>query len=293
MSDRILFSLPGNEQLALDIAEKLNVEVGEATIRRFPDGETYINILSAVKGRKVILICTLYQPDDKLLPLYFLSRTLKEFGAASITLVAPYLAYMRQDKRFHEGEAVTSTLFASLLSSFVDYLVTIDPHLHRRSSLGEIYSIPTVVLHAAPLISQWIRKNVTNALLVGPDEESEQWVAQAAKDANAAFIVLKKNRLGDRDVQITVPDVTEWTDHTPILVDDIISTAKTMIVTAGHLLAAGYNAPICIGVHGIFADNAYADLLACGASKIVTTYSIPHISNQISITDLLTDALTK
>lgn len=287
----MLFALPGNEVLACDLARMLNIEVGEATVRRFPDGESYINVLSPVKAKHVILVCTLHKPDDKLLPLYFFSKTLKEFGASAITLVAPYLAYMRQDKRFHEGEAITSGLFASLMSSFIDRLITVDPHLHRRSSLDEIYSIPSMALHAAPLISEWIRNNISNALLVGPDGESEQWVSQAAKDANADYIVLQKSRLGDRDVQIIVPDVTQWVGHTPVLVDDIISTAKTMTVTTNYLLQAGYKAPVCIGVHGVFAENAYNDLIAAGAATIITTNSISHITNQISITNLLAGAL--
>lgn len=82
------------------------------------------------------MICTLNQPDTKLLPLYFLSQTAKELGGKSTAIVAPYLAYMRQDKRFQAGEGITSTYFAKLISSFADFLITIDPHLHRRSTLS-------------------------------------------------------------------------------------------------------------------------------------------------------------
>lgn len=292
MTNTILFALPGNENIGNLLALSLKVEVGDAVIRRFPDGESFIKISSTVKGKNILLVCSLNQPDDKLLPLYFISKTLKEFGALQITLIAPYLAYMRQDKRFNEGESVTSALFASLVSSFIDKLITVDPHLHRRSSLNEIYTVPTVVLHAAPLISEWIKVNVPNALLVGPDMESEQWVSQVAKDAGVPYIVLEKKRLGDRNIEIKVPEVSKWENHIPVLVDDIISTAKTMIVTATHLISNGYKPAICIGVHGIFAENSFFELLGSGVDKVITTNSIQHASNRISVADLITEAIT-
>ena len=156
-SKTIIFSLPGNEELTEKLAKQLQAEVGETTIRHFPDGETYIQIKSDVKNKRVVLVCTLNEPDGKLLPLYFLSKTARELGAECTCLIAPYLAYMRQDKRFHPGEAISSEYFGALISQFAETLVTVDPHLHRRSSLSEIYSIPNKVIHAANHISEWIR----------------------------------------------------------------------------------------------------------------------------------------
>ena len=283
----IVFALPGNESLATKLVQLLSLEIGEVVVRHFPDDETLIRIDTDVRGSDILLVCTLDHPDTKLLPLYFLSQTLKELGAGKITLIAPYLAYMRQDKRFNPGEAVTSGLFAKLLSGFVDRIVTIDPHLHRRSSLSEIYSVPATVVHAAPLISEWIRNNIPNALLVGPDSESEQWVSAVAKEAHAPFMVLEKIRHGDKDVEVSVPQVDQYKNHTPVLVDDIISTARTMIETLGHLKKTGMKAPVCIGVHGIFAGEAFMELLRAGADRVVTTNSIIHATNRIEIAELL------
>ena len=205
-------------------------------------------------------------------------------------LVVPYLAYMRQDRRFQPGEAITSTYFARTLDRWFDWLVTIDPHLHRRGSLSEIYSIPATVLHAAPSISTWIKDTIRRPVLIGPDSESEQWVAAVADDVGAPFVVLEKTRRGDRDVEVSVPQVERWRDHTPVLVDDIISTARTMIQTAGHLKAAGLAPPICIGVHAVFAEDAY-EALHAEAGQIVTCNTIPHASNAINIMDLLTKGI--
>ena len=283
----IVFALPGNEVLTKSIAKTVQADLGEVTIRHFPDGETYVRVLSEVKNRKVIMVCTLSNPDEKLLPLYFLSNTLKSLGAECICLVAPYLAYMRQDAVFNDGEGVTSEYFASLISGFADKLITIDPHLHRRHSMSEIYSIPCKVIHVSTLISAYISDHITNPLLIGPDSESEQWVSEVAKNANAPFIILEKTRLGDRDVKVTVPLVEKYKNHIPVLVDDIISTARTMIETVGHLKNAGLKAPICIGVHAVFAGNAFEELKKSGVDKVVTCNTIPHSSNEIDITELI------
>ena len=291
----LLLALPGNERSA-DLIERALVagrddgraapppaERGTFTLRRFPDGETYVRVETPIRDRDVVLVCTLDRPDDKLLPLLFLGATARDLGATRVGLVAPYLAYMRQDRRFNEGEGVTSTYFAALLSRSFDWLVTVDPHLHRRSSLGEIYTIPTEVVHAAPAVAEWIRASVRRPVLIGPDSESAQWVAAVAGMAGAPSIVLEKVRRGDRDVAVAVPDVERWRDHTPVLVDDIISTARTMIETVRHLARAGLAAPVCVGVHAVFADGAYDELRASGAATVVTCNTIPHVSNGIDL----------
>jgi ribose-phosphate pyrophosphokinase len=260
-------------------------------IRNFPDGESYVRILSNVKEKEVIIVCTLHQPDAKLLPLLFLCSLLRDLKVKSIFLVAPYLAYIRQDKQFNPGEAVTSEYFARLLSSLVDRLITIDPHLHRRISMKEIYSIPCEVLHANGLISQWVKKNIPDALLIGPDSESEQWVSEVAKNAGVPFIVLQKIRHGDRNVDVSVPNIEKYKDCTPVLVDDIISTARTMIETVKHLKKAGMKPPVCIGIHPVFAENAYLALVNSGIGKVITCNTILHESNGIDISELVSSVI--
>ena len=96
--------------------------------------------------------------------------------------MAPHLPF-RQDERFHPGEAITSRTFAGPLSRHVDWLVTIAPHLNRYRSLTQIYSAPNQVVHAAPALAEWITAHVDRPLVVGPDEESTQWVTDVADRA--------------------------------------------------------------------------------------------------------------
>ena len=287
----LILPLPGNEEAAQALAERNAAEVGALTVRRFPDGETYVRLGTEVRDRDVALVNSLHRPDDKLLPLAFVAETARELGSRSVGLVAPYLAYLRQDRRFQEGEGVTSRYFARLISGSVDWLVTIDPHLHRLPSLGAVYAIPSRVLHAAPYVSAWIREHVPQALLVGPDAESAQWVEAVASVAESPFVVLEKVRRGDRDVDVSVPQVDRWRERTPVLVDDIISTGRTMIETVGHLRRAGLRPPVCVGVHAVFAERAYEDLLAAGAATVVTCNTIPHPSNGIDLTPLLAEGI--
>ncbi len=287
----LIFNFPSEETLAQSLVKKNSAEKGLWNHRLFPDGESYLQILSELQNREVILLCSLNQPDSKLLPLIFFSEAARELGASKITLVAPYLAYMRQDKRFQKGEALTSDYFAKIISKYFEELITIDPHLHRRKSLDEIYAIPSKVLHAAPLLSEWILENVKNPVLIGPDEESEQWVSEVAGRANAAFTVLRKSRHGDRDVEVSIPDLENYKDCVPVLVDDIISSGKTMIAAVQHLRKQTSLPVICMGVHAIFGGTAYKDLMASGVGQVVTCNSIQHESNGISVEKLISDAL--
>lgn len=289
---KIIFYFPQYKKLANLVASKLQYPLGELEIRHYPEGESYVRLLSDVKDKEIILICGLENANDNSIAIMFFASVAKELGAKKVGLVAPYLGYMRLDKRFNPGEAITSNIFAGFLSKQVDSLLTIDPHLHRHKTLEEIYSIPCITLHATDLISNWIKNNVQNPLLIGPDSESEQWVSEVAKKSGSPFIVLSKVRYGDRDVKVSIPEVEKYKNHTPILIDDIIATASTMIVTINHLKNAGMKDALCIGVHAIFAGDAYQKLQAATNNKIITCNTIEHSSNAIDVSGLIADALT-
>lgn len=290
MTGPMVIAMPGSEALAAGIATAIAGEPMAVETRRFPDDEVYLRLLGDPKGRSTVVVATLDRPDDKLLRALFAAGAARDLGAARVGLVAPYLPYMRQDKRFKDGEAVTSVHFAQLISTAFDWLATVDPHLHRYHSLDEVYRIPAIALQAAPLLSAWIRQHVSRPLLVGPDAESEQWVSAVAARAEAPHIVLAKERFGDRDVRIGVPDLSRWAGHTPVLVDDIVSSARTMIEACRHMAAAGLPRPVCVAVHALFAGDAY-QALGQVAGRIVTTSTVPHESNAIDIAPLFDRAL--
>lgn len=287
---RLILPLPGAEALATEIAAGLPAELAAVETRRFPDGESYVRLPPEVAGRDVVIVCSLARPDEQFLRLVFAARAARELGATRLTLVAPYLAYMRQDKRFQPGEALTSRHFADLISREFDALITVDPHLHRHKALSEVYSIPATALRAAPLLADWIKLNVERPLIIGPDIESEQWVSQVAERAAAPHLVLSKQRHGDRDVEIAIPDLGAWRDRQPVLIDDIVSSGRTMIETAEGLVARGLAKPVCVAVHALFADDAF-QRLSERARSVISTNTISHASNGISVAPLLVEAL--
>jgi ribose-phosphate pyrophosphokinase len=242
-----------------------------------------VRIEAEAAGREVLLACTLDRPDDKLVPLLLVANAAREAGATRIGLIAPYLPYMRQDRRFHPGEATSARHFARWISREVDWLVTVDPHLHRIHALDEVYSIPSRVVRAAGVLAEWIGGNVTAPLLIGPDEESAQWVGDVAARLGAPHVVLEKTRRGDRDVTVSVPAPGQWAGRTPVLVDDIVSTAHTMIEAVRGIRACGLAAPVCVAVHGIFADAALEELQRAGAARVVSTDTVRHATSCMSM----------
>lgn len=268
----------------------LHAERGVVETRCFPDGESYLRVHTPVAGRPCIVLADLSRPNDKYLPLVFLLETLRELGAATVGLVAPYLSYMRQDRRFIEGEAVTSRIFASDLSRHIDWLVTVDPHLHRYHSLDDIYGVPSRVVQGAPALAEWL-KSRENLLLVGPDAESEQWVSGIAQYSGHPFVIGNKLRRGDRDVQVQLPALHTWQARTAVIIDDVISSGQTILQCIHAIRSQGIQPIHCVAVHGIFADGADRELLATGLDSLATTNTIVHDSNAIDIAPFLLEPI--
>lgn len=290
MKRPIIFALPGADVGVVALGRAVGAELGVLEHRQFPDGETYLRFETEVIDRNVILLCSLDRPDAKLLPLLFAADTLDNLGARRVGLVAPYLAYMRQDSRFQPGEAVTSRSFAAILSRHIDWLVTVDPHLHRYHALADIYRIPTKLVRAAPLMAAWIKHNVTKPVIIGPDKESEQWVAQVAAEADAPFLVCEKQRAGDREVTISIPKAETFLDRQAVLVDDIASSGRTLAIAARQLGSLGFAPPDCVVVHPLFAGDA-AQVLAKEVRRIVSTNSVVHPSNALDMTPAMAEAV--
>lgn len=289
----LLFPLDAAEALAEGLCRQQGLEPGRIEQRRYPDGETFLRLATPVAGRQVILLATLDRPDAKTLPLLFAADAARQQGALAVGLVAPYLPYMRQDKAFRPGEAVTSRTFARLLSGSFDWLVTIDPHLHRYQSLDAIYSVPAVAASAAGAIAEWLRANVERPFLVGPDAESAQWVERIAALAGARSAVLEKRRDGDFDVAIGGGNLAVPAGSTPVVVDDIASSGSTLIEAVRLLGREGHAAPVCIVVHPLFADDAYERLLEAGPAAVASANTVSHVSNRIDVTPELGEAVAR
>ncbi len=288
----MLLSFPAQGELARTLAAELDAMLGRLDWRRFPDGESLVAVDEAVAGREVAILASLRDPDTLTVALRLAADAARELGARRVGLVAPYLAYMRQDRRFHPGEAVSARSYARLLAQGFDWLVTIDPHLHRIASLAEVFPIPTRCVASAPLVADWIASNVPDAIVIGPDEESRQWAAAIAARAGVPVQVLRKIRRGDRQVEVSLPDAQAAQGRTAVIVDDIVASGHTAIATARHLRGLGLRV-VCVAIHAVFAGDACQQLLAAGVERIVSTDAIVHPSNAIGTAGLLAPAVAE
>lgn len=291
MKSSLLLIYPGNESLGKKIAEQTGCEVADFELRSFPDGEMYFRLLSYVKDREVFILCSLDRPDEKMLRLCLIAGAAREHGALSVNLIAPYLGYMRQDSVFKPGESILAKHFGTYLAGNFDSLITVDPHLHRIDSLSRIYPFPSKVIHAAPAIAKWIKQTVPDAFLIGPDAESQQWVAEVASKVGCPYIIGKKERLGDRNVSVHLPDLNYLHHLAPVILDDIISTGCTMRQIVERVNTIAFRTVVCVGVHALFAGDAYQELQKAGAKQIVTCNTIAHESNAIDIASLVCEAI--
>lgn len=275
-------------------AARLALAAGLASARidrhHFPDGEIKLRLPATLPDR-VVLFRSLQQPNDKLVELLLAAPTARELGAVHLTLVAPYLAYMRQDIAFHPGEAVSQRVIGRVLAGLFDAVITVDPHLHRITRLQEAIPVPdAIVISAATLLADLIVQRHTNALLVGPDAESAQWVAQAAARHGLDHGVCHKARHGDRAVQVTLPNIDVKGRHVVVL-DDMISTGHTAAQAAGQLLAAGAASVDVAVTHALFTPEADQLLRVAGVQNIWSTDCIAHPTNAVAMAQALAQAL--
>jgi ribose-phosphate pyrophosphokinase len=259
---------------------------------RFPDGEIRLRLPDALPAHAVLLR-TLDHPNEKLVELLLAARTARSLGVRHLTLVAPYLAYMRQDMAFHPGEAVSQRIVGRFLADLFDAVVTVDPHLHRVATLAEaVPARQAIVLSGAPLLADLIAQRRPGALLMGPDGESAQWVAQAAARHGFEHAVCIKQRSGDHAVAIQLPPVA-LAGRAVVLLDDVASTGHTVAQAARLLQAAGAASVDVAVTHALLTAGALQMLREAGVGEIWSTDCIAHPTNAVSVAALIAQALHK
>ncbi|HVL56014.1 MAG TPA: ribose-phosphate diphosphokinase, partial [Burkholderiaceae bacterium] len=272
------------------LGTRLGIAGVAVALHRFPDGESRLR-LPARCAAHTIVCRSLDQPNEKLVELMLAAQTARDHGAARLTLIAPYLCYMRQDAQFAAGEAVSQRIVGRFLSSLFDAVITVDPHLHRISRLEEaVPGIRCIVVAAAAAIARHLRRHAAGALLVGPDDESRQWVAAVAEQGGFDYLVADKQRHGDREVTVTLPP-GDLRGRAVVLVDDIVSSGQTLARAAAMCREAGAAAVDAVVTHALCPLAIVQMLREAGVARLWSTDTVPHPTNAIAAAPLIAEGL--
>ena len=287
----VVLGFPEYEGAARRLADEAGMPFACVEIRQFPDGESLVRLPGELP-ENVIFCRSLNQPNSKLVELELAAAAARELGASHLTLVAPYLCYMRQDRAFNEGEAVSQRIIGRFLARHFDRLITVDPHLHRTPRLDDAIPVEqAIAISAGPVMTEWLRSLPYEPILLAPDEEAKQWVRAIAEPAGLEYAVASKTRLGDRSVRVVLPDIDIEGRHA-VIVDDVLSTGRTVVETAKQLLDGDAASVSVLVTHALFVDDAMTDLRNAGVSEIHSTDSVPHMTNSLLLSPTLSEALS-
>lgn len=286
-----VFAFPECADPAARLARALGVDCREVTLRSFPDGESLVSITQP--SETALLYRSLDSPNEKIFELLLAASALHGGGARHLVLVIPYLAYMRQDVAFQEGEAVSQRVLGQLLAGTCDALVTIDPHLHRIGSLSEIMpQIEAVAISAAPVLSEALTGD-DNPLLVGPDRESRPWLEAIAGPRQFEVLLGEKRRIGDRQVELHIPGVQRAAGRRVVLVDDVISSGTTLQAAARLLRQAGAQSIEALATHCLASEEDLRRLHEAGITSIRSTDSVESECGDIPVASILAQEIRR
>ena len=286
------FSGSSDIALAAAISKKTGGAFTVIETGHFPDKETNLRFRIDVKGKNLFIVRSLDDPDRKIVEILLAAQAARELGAKKIVLVAPYLCYMRQDKRFRPGQAISSRAIAMLVNSFFDGMITVDPHLHRYKSLNEIFKKNPKRLTAIVPIAEFIKKEIKNPFIFGPDSESYQWARTAAEIVKCDVDVLNKHRYSSDTVRIKLREKLDLSNKSAVIIDDVISTGHTVMEVVKDLKAIGAKKIYCICTHGIFAEDSLKKIEKLGA-KAFSTNTISNRVSKIDVSGLIAEEILK
>jgi ribose-phosphate pyrophosphokinase len=269
-----VFAGSAHPQLAKDIASSLGISLGQARLRRFPDGECSFQIDENIRGADVFIVQPTSSPADQhLMELCVMIDAFRRSSAARITSVIPYYGYARQDRKDKPRVPISAKLVANLLSAAgTNRVLTMD--LHKPQIQG-FFDIPVDHLFAAPVIIEYLsRLDFPDLTIVSPDAGGAERARAYAKrlDAELALIDKRRTEDGTAEVMNVVGDVA---GRTCILQDDMIDTAGTVQKAAIALKQAGALRVLACAVHGVLSGPALERLEAAPIEQVVITNTIP------------------
>jgi len=268
-----LFSLSASKKLTLDIADILDVEVGDSIVHHFADGEILVEIGESVRGKDVFIVQSTSNPvTENLMEILVLADALKRASAREITAVIPYFGYARQDRKAKPRQPITAKLVADLLTvTGIKRVVTID--LHARQIQG-FFNIPVDEMQALPLICRYFKdKHIDDLCIVSPDHGGATRARQMSEyfDCPIAIIDKRRPKPNVAEVMGIIGDVS---GKNCILIDDMIDTGGTICAGVDTLIEKGAKDVYIACTHAVLSHPAVERLQNSKAKEIVITDTI-------------------
>jgi len=285
----LIASFPETEEIGKKVAQGLKAHYSTIDVQKFPDGEYHLKLRENPSHNTVVILNSLSgEPNKKIIETILAGGVARDFGAKKLILVATYLPYMRQDKHFEKYDSFSAKHIMRLFNEF-DKIIAIDPHLHRIHKMSELYS-KAESISTNNLIVDYIKKRFKGDFeIIGPDAESRQWDSHIAKMLGKKVVILDKTRLGDEEISQKEKPLGKI--RNVIMIDDIISTGRTLAGAIEMAKHQGAKKITCIGVHGVLVDGA--DELITRNAEIVTTNTIFNKYAEIDVSPVIIDALKK
>jgi ribose-phosphate pyrophosphokinase len=269
-----IFCGTANQPLADEVCAFLGMTRGQAFLRRFADGEAYVQIQENVRGADVFVMQPTCRPVDlHLMELLLMIDALKRASARRITAVVPYYGYGRQDRKDKPRAPISAKLVADLLTTAgADRALLIDPHAPQ---IQGFFNIPVDHLFASPVLVDHFKKlNLPNLTVVSPDAGGVERARFFAKKVDAALAIVDKRRV-EANVAEVMHVIGDVAGRTCLVIDDLIDTAGTLVKTASALMENGASAVYACCSHPVFSGPAVGNILESCIREVVVTNTIP------------------
>jgi len=269
-----IFCGTANQPLADEVCAFLGMTRGQAFLRRFADGEAYVQIQENVRGADVFVMQPTCRPVDfHLMELLLMIDALKRASARRITAVIPYYGYGRQDRKDKPRAPISAKLVADLLTTAgADRALLIDPHAPQ---IQGFFNIPVDHLFASPVLVDHFKKlNLPNLTVVSPDAGGVERARFFAKKVDAALAIVDKRRV-EANVAEVMHVIGDVAGRTCLVIDDLIDTAGTLVKTASALMESGASAVYACCSHPVFSGPAVGNILESCIREVVVTNTIP------------------
>jgi ribose-phosphate pyrophosphokinase len=296
-----LFSGNAHKELADEVAEYLNIPVGEAIIKHFSDGEIDVRIKENVRGHDVFIIQPTSTPvNDNIMELLLMVDALKRASAKRITAVMPYYGYARQDRKVQPRVPISAKLIADLITAAgTSRILTMDLH---AAQIQGFFNIPVDNLYASPVLLDYVRQKYSNKklVIVSPDAGGVERARSFARRLQCSIAIIDKRREA-ANVSETMNVIGDVQDSDTIILDDMIDTGGTIVQAAGALKDKGAHKVVAACTHAVLSGSSIDKLNASELEELIVTNTIPFDSKKerckkltvLSIAPLLGEAIRR